>query len=136
MTPAHTPEGEETPWTPHPEQRLFTDEDARFYANSAGKPYQPSNGSEGEYFMARWCNHCARDEAFQANPDEADGCEIAGMTMCLHVDNPSYPKEWRYADDGQPQCTAFKPCSALTAALARAHPPVAASSGEGVSHDR
>lgn len=27
----------------------------------AGKPYVPSNGSEGRAFMARFCEHCIRD---------------------------------------------------------------------------
>ena len=101
-------------WTPQPEQALYPPEDAeRFYKESAGKSYQPSNGMEGELFMGRWCAHCERDQAFRENPDEADGCAIAGNSMCFRAGDPDYPAEWRYASDGQPQCTAFQPVPAL-----------------------
>lgn len=70
------------------------------------RPYRPSNGTEGEGFMARFCERCVRDRAArQGNP--ADGCEIIVATMCLQVDDPDYPTEW-IVDDMGPRCTAFK----------------------------
>ena len=41
------------------------------------RPYQPSNGSEGEGFHAAFCDHCARDAAFRETGYEGDpalGC--------------------------------------------------------------
>lgn len=73
-----------------------------------GEPYRPSNGLEGACFMAEWCGRCQRDAAFQADPEHNDGCEIAANTMCFDIDDPQYPKEWIYGDDGQPKCTAFE----------------------------
>jgi hypothetical protein len=88
---------------------LFTAEDAeRFFSGSAGKPYQPANGSEGEMFMRLWCADCQRDAAFRADPDSADGCPIIADTMCHSADDPDYPPEWKYSERGQPVCTAFE----------------------------
>ena len=43
------------------------------------KPYQPSNGSEGEGFQEAFCNHCERDRAFRETDYEGDpalGCQF------------------------------------------------------------
>lgn len=74
-----------------------------------GKPYRPANGTEGEVFMEGWCNRCKRDEAFQADPDNADGCPILGDTLMYDVAAKDYPKEWIYDEDGWGMCTAFEP---------------------------
>jgi len=88
---------------------LFTAEDAaRFFAKSAGKPYQPANGSEGDMFMRRWCADCRADAAHRGDPDSADGCPIIAATMALDPDDPDYPAEWQYSPRGQPICTAFE----------------------------
>lgn len=76
-------------------------------------PYRPSNGSEGECFMAQWCARCAKDAAFQADPENADGCQIIAATMALDEDDPNYPPEWveddvDYPADSNPRCTAFE----------------------------
>lgn len=65
----------------------------------AGEKYRPSNGTEGEMFMERWCYDCKKDE----NHD----CPILGSTFFLDVEDPGYPTEWQYGPDGQPKCTAF-----------------------------
>lgn len=89
---------------------LFVAEDAeRFFKTSAGRPYQPSNGSEGELFMRLWCSDCQADAAFRADPNRAGGCPIVGDTMCMSVRDPDYPREWQYSERGQPICTAFQP---------------------------
>ena len=36
-------------------------------------------------------------------------CEIIGRTFAYRVDEPEYPSEWQYGEDGQPKCTAFTP---------------------------
>ncbi len=68
-------------------------------------PYRPSNGTEGEWFIALWCCTCEYERARRDNPD-ADGCDIVIMTMALGIDHPDYPKEWQYGPNG-PRCTAY-----------------------------
>ena len=78
---------------------LYTDEHAKLnMANSIGKPYRPSNWSEGEMFFEAYCEDCKR----------GGSCEIAGATMCFDIGEKGYPKEWIYGDDGQPTCLAFE----------------------------
>lgn len=70
--------------------------------------YRPSNGTEGECFMALWCNCCQRDRAArEPDGDPGDGCSILAMTMAVGIDDPAYPPEWRHSDDGRPICAAF-----------------------------
>ena len=68
--------------------------------------YRPSNGTEGEIFMERWCARCWRDAAFRA--DQGDSCPIAAATMAFDIDDPEYPAEW-IEDETGPRCTAFEP---------------------------
>ncbi|BAS55304.1 hypothetical protein NIES2135_54180 [Leptolyngbya boryana NIES-2135] len=58
-----------------------------------GKPYRPSNGTEGEIFMRRWCERCEKD----VNED----CSILAQSMLGEVD------EWQYWGD-KPLCTAWE----------------------------
>jgi hypothetical protein len=76
--------------------------------------YQPSNGTEGEAFFAAWCCQCQRDRAMRegCDLDECDyneRCDIIGRTMAMSVNDPGYPEEWQYDDNGRPVCTAFVP---------------------------
>ena len=71
--------------------------------------YRPPNGTEGMCFIERWCSECKRDEAFQRDPDNNDGCPILAATLAYDVTDPKYPKEWIYGTDGYPTCTAFEP---------------------------
>lgn len=66
------------------------------------KRYRPANGSEGAWFMSKWCDKCAYDQS-----DDGDFCKIQCLTMALPVGDPDYPKEWTFNDDGKPICTAF-----------------------------
>lgn len=52
----------------------------------------PSNGAEGEYFHSIWCANCVK----------ATSCQIDLKAMC-----GEQPKQWRYDDDGVPECTSF-----------------------------
>lgn len=78
---------------------IYSESAAELYRRDAGEKYQPSNGTEGEIFMAAWCYRCARWNE--------DGCDIAAATMFYDVDEPGYPEEWRIGEDGQPECTAY-----------------------------
>ena len=61
--------------------------------------YRPSNGTEGMAFQETWCDRCRRDATGR--------CPILGATMLFDIDDPEYPREWTFADDGAPICTAF-----------------------------
>lgn len=66
--------------------------------------YRPSNGSEGDWFMGKFCHQCAR-----ANLDEDSGkppCVILGLMLGYGIDDPQYPKEI-IQDENGPRCTAF-----------------------------
>jgi len=90
------------------DRRIYTDEDAaRFFKARAGKPYRPSNGTEGEIFQATWCAQCEANRAFREDHERADGCPIIANTMALSIDDPDYPAAWHYGPDGQPKCAAF-----------------------------
>jgi hypothetical protein len=83
---------------------LFTAEDAERRKYRAGKPYRPSNGTEGEMFMERYCYHCRKDE----HETGGDSCEILCNAFVFDLADPEYPPEWQYTDRGQPTCTAFE----------------------------
>lgn len=67
----------------------------------AGKPYRPSNGTEGEVFFDKYCAFCKK----QFGPVN---CGIPLRTMAFGIDEPEYPKEWIYNDEGYAVCTAFE----------------------------
>jgi hypothetical protein len=82
---------------------MFTDDLAEKLKERAGEKYRPSNGTEGEMFMEKFCYNCQHDD-----PDNEKFCEILTRTMAFDVDEDEYPKEWQYGTDGQPVCTEFK----------------------------
>ena len=71
--------------------------DSKSY-EAAGKSYRPSNGTEGDLFMAEFCDRCSK----------CKGCEIIGAAMLFEKDHEEYPKEWVYDAEGCPTCTAFE----------------------------
>ena len=62
------------------------------------KPYRPSNGTEGYAFIESNCANCERDKD--------QDCPILAASLACDIDDPGYPKEWVYGDEGA-QCTAF-----------------------------
>lgn len=69
------------------------------------KKYRPSNGTEGDFFMNKFCYQCIND-----NPDhnaKSPRCNIMTLSMCLDVDDKDYPKEWIYDSEDKPICTSF-----------------------------
>ncbi|MDQ3288657.1 MAG: hypothetical protein M3Q42_10445 [Pseudomonadota bacterium] len=66
-------------------------------AGAATEKYRPSNGTEGDGFMAQWCDRCAK---------LAD-CEIVTATMAYDVEDDEYPGEWIEDEANGPRCTAF-----------------------------
>ena len=63
------------------------------------RPYRPSNGTEGDIFMSKFCFQCARD--CEDNP-----CQILGRILFNGINDPDYPKEF-IEDERGPRCTAF-----------------------------
>lgn len=59
--------------------------------------YRPSNGTMGMAFMANFCDRCSIRGI----------CRILPKTMAYHVDDPEYPDQWTYDEEGYPTCTAF-----------------------------
>ena len=73
-------------------------------------PYRPSNGTEGEMFMERFCYRCKHDEDFQKH-QAGEGCGILSATMIYDTEDDEYPEEWVSDDDVglvNPRCTAFE----------------------------
>lgn len=89
---------------------LFTDDFAEVMKKRAGKPYRPSNGTEGDMFQVLFCGRCTKDSY---DPETGGGelCPIIGDTMCCDVDSPEYPKAWVISERGQPVCKEFAPAS-------------------------
>ena len=68
-------------------------------APSEPEPYRPSNGTEGEAFMARWCYQCAD----LGGTGDVAPCPILGDTLAgLEV------PQWRQDGPAGPRCTAFR----------------------------
>ena len=73
-----------------------------------GEKYRPSNGSEGDSFIAEWCVNCARYETDEDDlTAEFDYCGILGDTFIYADDDKKYPEEWTYDENGKPCCTAY-----------------------------
>lgn len=73
--------------------------------------FQPSNHTQGESFMADHCYKCSK---WPHSQEAKNQCKIALRTMAFDIDDPRYPREWRYVD-GTPTCTAFVDRAALNA---------------------
>jgi hypothetical protein len=73
--------------------------DAMIAANSVSKvkKYRPSNATEGDSFVSRFCSECVLFAH----------CEIPLLTHVLGVEDDAYPEEWRYDASDRPVCTAF-----------------------------
>lgn len=65
--------------------------------------YQPSNGTEGDIFMERFCFRCSR---CPKSPEANNQCLILGKTFAFNIGDAEYPRQWRYVDD-KPECTSF-----------------------------
>lgn len=67
------------------------------------KLYRPSNGTEGDYFMAEFCERCYHDSM----GDTPEGsCPILAASFAYEINDDKYPNQWRY-EDGKPTCISF-----------------------------
>jgi len=74
----------------------------------AGKPYRPSNGTEGADFEYQWCRRCVHDADFQRTGPGGDGCPIFFLVLLHDIGEPEYPCHWTHNAEGEPVCTAFE----------------------------
>lgn len=74
---------------------------------SEDRLYEPSNGTEGEWFDSHYCAKCSRDLLGRKLGD--GGCKILLRALTKDVSDPEYPREWTYNDADFPTCTAFSP---------------------------
>jgi len=65
--------------------------------------YRPSNGTEGMDFIDVFCDQCIHDD-----PENNVYCDILSKTLIFKINDPQYPDEWQYNENGEPVCTAFK----------------------------
>lgn len=77
-------------------RHFLTASHAALLVDRAGKPYRPSNGTEGDYFEAAWCSDCAKQVE--------DACPIFMAMLFYRADEPEYPSEVKYGSDGHPVC--------------------------------
>ncbi len=101
----------------HPRsRRLLWEAKERFKAELIANPppppklapddlYRPSNGTEGMWFSAKFCERCIH----WTEPDnkEADHCEVILLSMAFETHEPDYPQEMRYIN-GHPTCTKYR----------------------------
>jgi len=71
------------------------------------KKYRPSNGTEGMDFMDKFCDRCWKEESYRRT-QKGTGCKILCKTMVYDINDPEYPEEWTYDEDGNPTCTEFE----------------------------
>jgi hypothetical protein len=68
------------------------------------RKYRPSNGTEGMSFTDKFCDNCIHECPLIESKKK---CEILTLTHFHEIDEPEYPNEWIYDDEGKPTCTAF-----------------------------
>lgn len=71
------------------------------------QPYRPSNGTEGECFIAANCDQCEHDKCWRLA--EESPCEILSNSMLFNQNDPHYPRQWVINGDGQPECLQYLP---------------------------
>jgi len=70
------------------------------------RKYQPSNGSEGDWFTDKFCFQC---QECNPNPNGKKQCDILMRTLIHNVGDDEYPTEWIYDENDNPMCAAHKP---------------------------
>jgi hypothetical protein len=72
------------------------------------KSYRPSNGTEGMWFCAKFCDRCIHGRYEHTGDVNDNPCEILTASFMCDINDPLYPKEWVYDSEGEPTCTAWK----------------------------
>lgn len=69
--------------------------------------YQPSNGTEGMWFLAKFCDNCKWDKKYRET-QEGSGCGIILKMMAFDVYDSRYPKQLINTEEKGPHCTKFE----------------------------
>lgn len=75
------------------------------FPKSSGKPFQPSNGTEGMIFTDAFCMNCIHCDP---DPNGKKQCMILCKTMLYTPKDKEYPEEWVFNDEGWPVCTNWR----------------------------
>lgn len=80
------------------------------FRQCAGRPFRPSNGTEGDIFMDSFCFNCIHERwTHRQNEDrDEDKCEIMSRSLLYDANDDRYPKEWVYNEEGWPVCAKWK----------------------------
>lgn len=80
------------------------------FPESAGKIFMPSNGTEGMVFCDAFCDRCIHEKFSHTQNHNDAKCDIYNRSIIYwyEPENPEYPKEWRFNDEGWPVCTAWQ----------------------------
>lgn len=77
------------------------------YPDRAGKPFYPSNGTEGMMFTEEFCECCLHEKFTHTQRHGDEQCEIFSLTMFHDPRDKEYPKEWIFNELGWPVCTSW-----------------------------
>lgn len=69
-----------------------------------GESYQPSNGTEGAWFIEEYCMNCINCDP---DPNGPKQCKILCASMCFSPGEKGYPEQWIYDENDEPSCTAW-----------------------------
>jgi len=72
------------------------------------RKYRPASGIEGEGFVENHCYRCVHEKWLHTQREGDKKCEILSNTMIYRIDEPEYPVEWQYNEQGIPICTKFE----------------------------
>lgn len=75
---------------------------------AAGENYEPSNGTEGSYFIEKLCMNCIHEKFMHTQDHSHLKCDILSRSILHSSKESEYPKEWVYDENNKPTCTAFK----------------------------
>lgn len=67
------------------------------------RPYQPSNGTEGDIFMGKFCSNCSKHPISR---DAKNQCMILLKSFAYSISDKDYPKQWVQDNNGA-RCTSF-----------------------------
>ena len=79
---------------------MWPQSSAEMMKKHAGKPWRPSNGTEGMIFMDNVCAACRIG---------AGNCIIIPEIMAHSLDSENYPDAWYIGECGYPQCKSYDP---------------------------
>lgn len=72
-----------------------------------GSPFMPSNGTEGQLFIADWCERCLYNNRAEVDREVEIGCPI--LDNSFRTDYGKGPSQWVHGEDGWGSCTMFDP---------------------------